>query len=81
MYFGQVRDFWVQLWPKKLVSPTFQPDHQVNPQNRSSKNSKTAAASGFSKIGRSPPAPYHHTSSTGLMQIKGNRVEIPKAIQ
>ena len=34
--------------------PTFQPDNQVNPENRPSKDFKTASASEFAKIGRSP---------------------------
>ena len=54
MDFGQLWDFWVQLWPKKWVWPNFQPDHQANPEIRPSKYSKIAAVLEFSKIGRSP---------------------------
>ena len=31
------------VWPQKWVLHTFQPDHQVSPENRPSKDSKTAA--------------------------------------
>ena len=59
MDFEQFWGFGVQFCPKKWVSPTFQSDRQVNPENRPSKDSKTAAVSDFAKIGRSPPPPRH----------------------
>ena len=31
MDFWQFGDVWAQFWPKKLVSATFQLDHQINP--------------------------------------------------
>ena len=51
MDFGQFWGSWAQFWPKKWVLLTFQPDHQINPKNRPSKDSKTAAASVFAIIG------------------------------
>ena len=39
----------------KWVSPNFLPDHQVNPENRPSKDSKTADILDFAIIGRSSP--------------------------
>ena len=56
MNFRQFGGFGTQFCPKKWVSPTFQPDRQVNPEDRPSKDSKTAAVSDFAKIGRSPPS-------------------------
>ena len=50
MDFEQFWGFGVQFCPKKWVSPTFQSDRQVNPENRPSKDSKTAAVSDFAKI-------------------------------
>ena len=47
-------EFWVQFWPKKLVSLSFQSDHQFSPSNRPSKDSETAAVSVLAIIGRSP---------------------------
>ena len=63
MEFGQFLGFQSQFSPKKWVSSTFQPDHQFNPKNRRSKDSKTAAVSKFAIIGQLPP------SSTGLIQL------------
>ena len=54
------------------VLPTFQPDHQVNPKNRPSKDSKTADASKFAIIARSPP------SSTGLLHALENQKNYKK---
>ena len=60
-------DFWAisgaygpNFGAKKRVSPTFQSDHQVNPENRTCKDFKIAAVSEFATIRQSPP------SSTGL---------------
>ena len=69
MDFGQIWEFWVQFWPNKWVSPTFRPDHQVNPGNRPSKDSKTAAVSEFAIIGQSPP--LFPPSSTGINPVAG----------
>ena len=54
-------EIWSILWllgpilAKKWVSPTFQLDHQVNPENRPSKDFKTGAVSEMANIVRSPP--------------------------
>ena len=48
-------DFGSNFGPKKLVLPTFQPDYQVNPENRLNKDYKTAAVLEFSIIVKSPP--------------------------
>ena len=53
--FGTILGLLDPILAKKWVSPIFQPDHQVNPENRPSKDSKTAAVSEFAKIGRSHP--------------------------
>ena len=56
MDFGQCWGFGAQFWPKKMVSPIFQPDQQVNPENKPSKDSKTAVVSEFPIIGQSSPS-------------------------
>ena len=48
--------FSIQFCPKKWVSSTFRPDHQVNPENRPSKDYKSTAVSELPVIGRSPPS-------------------------
>ena len=52
--FGQFWDFPTQFWLKKWVLPTFYPDHYGNPRTKPSKDPKTAPASEFTILGRSP---------------------------
>ena len=60
---------------KKQVSPTYQSDHQVNPENRPSRDSKTAAFLEFTKID------YHPPSSIGLYQKLSSSVEFQNFYQ
>ena len=43
--------FWAQFCFKKWASSTFQPDHQVNPENRPSKDPKSVGLLEFAIIG------------------------------
>ena len=69
MGFGQFQGFLVQLWPKTWVSPTYRPDHKVNPENRSSYGFQDNCYLGVCNNWTitSPLAP----SSTDLLELSG----------
>ena len=51
MDFGIFWGFWAQFWSKMWIWFAFRPNHQVNPANGPSKDSKTAAVSELATIG------------------------------
>ena len=57
MDFGQFGGFWAQFLPETCVLPTFQPDHQVSPESRSSMDSKALLSWNMQKFDDHIPSP------------------------